>query len=141
MIKSVILMLFLLAAAAATAHPQEASGIVTKVIDGSTLEVSTLGCVRLADVASVPANSRAGLKAREFTRDSLANTQVFLDIDNQTGRDKDGCWMCVVYKALPNGTPNMNANFNQMYVDAGYGRKSDNPDTEFNPTNWSSEGG
>ncbi len=136
MMKSVILMLFLLTAAA-TAHPQEASGIVTKVVDGYTFEVSTLGCVRLADVASVPDNSRAGLKAREFTRDSLANTQVFLDIDNQTGRDKDGCWMCVVYKAFPNGTPNLNANFNQMYVNAGYGRKSNNPDTEFNPANWS----
>jgi endonuclease YncB( thermonuclease family) len=136
MIKSVILILFLLAMAA-TAHPQEAKGIVTKILDGSTFEVGTLGCVRLADIVSVPASSMSGLKAREFTRDTIANTQVFLDIDNQTGQDKDGCWMCVVYKAYPNGTPNMNANFNQMYVNAGYGRISDNPDTEFDPANWS----
>jgi endonuclease YncB( thermonuclease family) len=140
MMKSIIFILLLIAATAA-AHPQEAKGIVTKILDGSTFEVSTLGCVRLADVASVPANSMAGLKAREFTRDSIANIQVFLDIDNQTGQDKDGCWMCVVYKAYPNGTPNMNANFNQMYVNAGYGRISDNPDTEFNPDNWSSPKG
>jgi endonuclease YncB( thermonuclease family) len=140
MMKSIIFILLLIAATAA-AHPQEAKGIVTKILDGSTFEVSTLGCVRLADVASVPANSMAGLKAREFTRDSIANIQVFLDIDNQTGQDKDGCWMCVVYKAYPNGTPNMNANFNQMYVNAGYGRISDNPDTEFNPANWSNPKG
>lgn len=140
MMKSIIFILLLIAATAA-AHPQEAKGIVTKIVDGSTFEVSTLGCVRLADVVSVPASSMAGLKAREFTRDSIANTQVFLDIDNQTGQDKDGCWMCIVYKAYPNGTPNMNANFNQMYVNAGYGRISDNPETEFNPANWSSPKG
>ncbi len=136
MMKLIVFALFLIIAAAA-AHPQEAKGIVTKILDGSTFEVHPLGCVRLADVVSVPAGSTAGVKAREFTRDSIANTQVFLDIDNRTGKDKDGCWMCVVYKAYPNGTPNINANFNQMYVNAGFGRRSDNPDTEFIPENWS----
>lgn len=137
MMKSVILILFLLSAAA-TAHPQEAKGIITKIVDGATFEVNTIGCVRLADIVSVPANSMGGIRAREFSRDTIGNTPVFLDIDNQTGKDKDGCWMCVVYRAFPNGTPNLNANFNQVYVNAGYGRISDNPDTEFNPTNWSS---
>lgn len=140
MIKYAIFILFLIAIAA-SAHPEEAKGIVTKIIDGNTFEVNSLGCVRLADVASVPANSMAGLRAREFTRDTIGNTQVFLDIDNQTGQDRDGCWMCVVYRAYPNGTPNLNTNFNQMYVNAGYGRISDNPDTEFNPANWSSKSG
>lgn len=135
--KRYAVLILLLLTAAAAANPQEAMGIVTKILDGSAFEVNTLGCVRLADIASVSANSMAGLKAREFTRDSIANTQVFLDIDNQTGLDKEGCWMCVVYKAFPNGTPNLNANFNLMYVNAGYGRISDNPDTEFNPNNWS----
>ncbi len=138
--KYVILSLFLLAVAA-TAHPQEAKGIITKIIDGATFETNTLGCIRLADIVSVPASSIGGLRAREFSRDTIANTQVFLDIDNQTGQDKDGCWMCVVYKAYPNGTPNLNANFNQMYVNAGYGMISNDPNTEFNPANWSSSSG
>ncbi len=43
--------------------------------------------------------------------------------------------MCVVYKAYPNGTPNLNANFNQMYVNAGYVRINNNPDKEFDPAN------
>ncbi len=140
MIKSVILILFVLATAAA-AHPQEAKGIVTKILDGATFEVNTMGCVSLADIVSAPANSVGGIRAREFSRDTIANTMVFLDIDNQTGQDKDGCWMCVVYKAYPNGTPNLNANFNQMYVNAGYGMISNNPATEFNPANWSSSSG
>jgi hypothetical protein len=95
-----------------------------------------LGCIRLADVMSVNANSQAGLDAREFTRDNLMGTQVFLDIDNKTGRDKSGCLMCVVYRANANGTANLKKNFNKMYVDAGYGMPNDDPLTEFDPGRW-----
>jgi len=140
MMKYIILILFVLTAAA-TAHPQEAKGIVTKIIDGATFEVNTMGCVRLADIVSASANTLGGIRAREFSRDTIANTMVFLDIDNQTGQDKDGCWMCVIYKPYPNGTPNLNANFNQMYANAGYGMIINNPSTEFNPANWSSSSG
>lgn len=109
---------------------------MTRIIDGVTFEVSSLGCVRLADVVSVNANSQAGLNAREFTRDNLMGTQVFLDIDNQTGQDNGGCWMCVVYKANANGTANLKKNFNKMYADAGYGMARDDPRTEFDPMSW-----
>jgi hypothetical protein len=109
---------------------------VTRIIDGTTFEVSSLGCVRLADVMSVNANSQAGLDAREFTRDNLMGTQVFLDIDNKTGLDKGGCWMCVVYRANANGTADLMKNFNKMYVDAGYGMARDDPQTEFDPMSW-----
>ncbi|MDD4162491.1 MAG: hypothetical protein PHW87_08420 [Methanothrix sp.] len=130
-----MIILFLLTLTASS-HPEEAKGVVTRIIDGSTFEVSELGCVRLADVASVNANSQAGLNAREFTRDNLMGTQVFLDIDNQTGRDAGGCWMCVVYRANANGTANLKKNFNKMYVNAGYGMLKDDPKTEFDPANW-----
>ena len=63
-------------------------------------------------------------------------TQVFLDIDNKTGQDKGGCWMCVVYKANANGTANLKKNFNKMYANAGYGMLNDDPQTEFDPTSW-----
>ena len=130
-----IIILFLLTLIASS-HPEEASGAVTRIIDGATIEVSSLGCVRLADVISANLNSRAGLNAREFTRDNLMGTQVFLDIDNQTGQDKGGCWMCVVYMANANGTANLKKNFNKIYVDAGYGMLKDDPQTEFDPTSW-----
>ena len=110
--------------------------MVTRITDGVTFEVSSLGCVRLADVMSVNPNSQAGLEAREFTRDNLMGTQVFLDIDNKTGPDKGGCWMCVVYRANANGTANLEKNFNKMYVDAGHGMARDDPQTEFDPGNW-----
>jgi hypothetical protein len=121
----------------ASSHPEEAKGVVTRIIDGATFEVTELGCVRLADIVSVPANSRSGLNAREFTRDNLMGTQVFLDIDDKTGQDSGGCWMCMVYKANANGTPNLLASYNKMYADAGYGMIRDNIKTEFDPKNWS----
>jgi hypothetical protein len=133
--KMATIILFMLTMTASS-YPEEYAGVVTGIIDGVTFDVSSLGCVRLADVASVSANSLAGLKAREFTRDNLMGTQVFLDIDNQTGLDKGGCWMCVVYRANANGTANLRENFNKMYVNAGYGMQRDDPRTEFDPLNW-----
>ena len=133
--KMAIIIIFLLILTVSS-RPDEAVGVVTRITDGVTFEVSTLGCVRLADVMSVNANSQAGLNAREFIRDSLMGTQVFLDIDNQTGRDKGGCWMCMVYRANANGTANLKKSFNKMYVDAGYGMLKDDPQTEFDPSSW-----
>ncbi|MCJ7444306.1 MAG: hypothetical protein MUO26_07230 [Methanotrichaceae archaeon] len=80
--------------------------MVTSIISGSSFEVSGIGCVRLADIMSSSENTLSGLKAREFTRDQLMGTQVFLDLDNKTGREPDGCWQAVVYKSFRNGTPN-----------------------------------
>lgn len=133
--KTAMIILFLLTLTASS-YPEEAVGVVTRIVDGVTFEVSELGCVRLADVMSVNANSLAGLDAREFTRDNLMGTQVFLDIDNQTGQDEGGCWMCVAYRANANRTANLKKNFNKMYADAGYGMRRDDPQTEFDPKSW-----
>ena len=132
----IAMIILLLLAANASAHPEEAVGVVTRITDGTTFMVSNLGCVRLADVASVIPNSQSGLDAREFTRDNLMGTQVFIDIDNKTGQDKGGCWMCVVYKAHANGSIDLSKNFNKMYVDAGYGMARDDLQTEFDPMEW-----
>ncbi|VVB71996.1 Uncharacterised protein [uncultured archaeon] len=133
--KMVIIILFMITLTSSS-HPEEAVGSVTRIMDGTTFEVSDLGCVRLADVVSDNANTLFGVKAREFTRDNLMGTQVFLDIDNKTGQDKSGCWLCVVYKANANGTANQKKNFNKMFVDAGYGFIRDDPATEFDPAKW-----
>jgi hypothetical protein len=136
MMKCILILLFLLVAA--TAAQPEASGVVTQIFSGATFEVSGVGCVRLADVVDLPAGSFGGLEGREFTRDHLMGTQVFLDIDNQTGKDDSGCLPCLVYVAYPNGTPNLRALYNKIYTDAGYGMVKDDPKTEFHPQDWAS---
>jgi hypothetical protein len=134
--KAIILLILLALASSGNGHPREAQGIVTRIISGVAFEVSGLGCVELADVKGVPAESRAGLNAREFSRDNLASTQVFLDIDNKTGKAASGCWCCVVYKAYSNGTPNLNANYNKIFADSDFGMISDDSSNEFDPATW-----
>ena len=139
MMKCILIILILLTASAA-ALPNEANGVVTQIFGGATFAVSGIGCVRLADVVDLPAGTLGGLNGREFTRDHLMGTQVFLDIDNRTGKDESGCLLCLVYMAYPNGTPDLHAVYNKIYTDAGYGRTRDDPTTEFNPQDWASSG-
>jgi hypothetical protein len=134
--KTIVFITLILMVSLASCHPEEAKGVVTRITDGATFDVSELGCVRLADVMSAPSSSLAGISSREFTRNNLMGTQVFLDIDNQTGQDKSGCWMCVVYKANANGTADLDKNFNKIYADAGCGMLRDDPKTEFDPMSW-----
>jgi endonuclease YncB( thermonuclease family) len=129
----VLSMLLLIAATAAS--PDEASGIVTQVKTGDVFMVDGLGCVRLADVKA-PESAREALLSQEFTMQTLLNTQVFLDIDNQTSRDENGCLIAMVYRATINGTPNLNANFNRMIVDAGHAVVQDDKRNEFDPAGW-----
>ena len=94
--------------------------------------------MRLADIMSCSVNTLSGVKAREFTQDQLMGTQVFLDLDNKTGRESDICWQAVVYKPFRNGTPNLKANYNQIFVNAGYGIIRDSNNNEFDPKDWKS---
>lgn len=120
---------------AATASPNEASGIVTQVVAGDIIAVDTVGCVKLADVRA-PETAREALLSQEFTMQTLLNTQVFVDIDNQIGRDENGCWIGVVYRANSNGTPNLRYNFNRMLVESGHAVVQNDTRNEFDPAGW-----
>jgi endonuclease YncB( thermonuclease family) len=128
-------LLMLVLIAAASASPYEASGIVTQVKAGDVFFVDGVGCVKLADV-KVPETPREALLAQEFTMQTLLDTQVFLDIDDQGSRDGNGCLISVVYRYGQNGTPNLNANFNRMLVEAGFAVVQDDTRNEFDPTSW-----
>jgi hypothetical protein len=67
--KTIVFITLIIMASLASCHPEEAKGVVTRITDGATFEVSEFGCVRLADVMSAPSSSMAGISAREFTRD------------------------------------------------------------------------
>ena len=104
----------------AAASPNEASGIVTRVVDGDTFEVQGFGLVSLAGVISPEMGTYAGSYARDFTDTHLLNTQVFLDIDESAAKKDDGSISCTVYLSGHDGKPNLNKCFNEMIVDAGY---------------------
>jgi hypothetical protein len=79
---------------------------------------------------------REYLYAQEFTWQMLLNSQVYLDIDDLKGDDGNGCMVALVYRANKNGTPNIDANFNRMLVDAGKAVVEDDPGNEFDPAAW-----
>ena len=85
--KIVVLFLIMILTIIAGAYPNEFEGIVTSITNGTTFNVSGLGCVRLADINTFSPSSWNGIKAREFTRDQLMGIEVFLDLDNKTGKD------------------------------------------------------
>ena len=114
------------------ARPDEASGVVQSVDKGDTFNVDGFGKVHLADVSCPDTTVYPGVQAKEFALENLVGVRVFLDIDNGTGRDPEGITNCMVYLCSPEGTPDLNRNFNVMMVESGHGTVSRDPRSEFN---------
>ena len=135
-ISKITLCFFLLALVALTAgRPDEASGVVLQILDGETFEVQGVGLVKLADINGPAIGSMDWVHAREYAMENLLGSQVFLDVDQRSGRDS-GSAVCVAYLANANGTPNLNKNFNMMMVKAGFATLKDDSGNEFDPSRW-----
>jgi micrococcal nuclease len=119
-----------------SALPDEASGVVLKVVDGETFEVQGFGRVRLADIDSPEMGTIEGVRAREYTLENLLGVQVFLDVDDCMRKKPNGEAVCVAYLANRNGTPNLNKNFNKMIVQSGYAAVRNDTRNEFDPSQW-----
>lgn len=126
----------MIASSMAAALPDEVTGLVTYVADGDTFTVEDLGDVRLADINCPELDATGGPEAKEFTRSSLLNRRVYLDIDDKTEKDRYGRYVCVVYLSSPEGTADPGQNFNRMLVDSGHAVVEDVKDNEFNPADW-----
>ena len=141
--KAVFMLSMLLLITLAAGAPDEATGRVSKVVDGDTFDVTLdshdsritedLIRIRLADIDTPevrgPKACEAGKKASAYTRTWLLNTFVSLDLDNKTGKDSYGRWVAVCY--LQDGR-----NFNKMLVDAGHAVIKDFKSNEFDPGSW-----
>jgi len=149
--KKPILTFLLLAAilpVATLAAPNEASGIVTNVVDGDTFDIrieqtdpritQIIERVRLADVDSPEMSTSDGPLAKEFTAAILLNKLVWLDIDDRSedGRGPYDRLVCVVYLADSNGLPILSPPFNRILVDSGYAEMEDYTTNEFDPNEW-----
>jgi len=136
----------------ALAAPDEASGVVTNVVDGDTFDLRIektdprilyeIERVRLADVDSPEMSSPEGPLAKNYTTETLLGQKVWLDIDNESksGRDMYGRLLAVVYLEDLNGTINTTHPFNRLLVDAGFAVVKDFTNNEFDPAAWWEEG-
>jgi micrococcal nuclease len=121
---------------AASASPNEASGIVSSVINGDTFEVQGFGLVKLANINCPEMGTMEGVHAREFAMENLLGAQVFLDIDDRAREKTKGARPCLVYLANRNGTPDLNKNFNKMIARAGFAAIKNDSRSEFDPRRW-----
>ena len=85
----------------AFALPDEATGIVTNIVDGCTIDVSELGRVQLADIECPAIDTAEGTQARDFTAQWLLDRKIFLDLDNRTGSDQRAHWIAVSILPTP----------------------------------------
>jgi micrococcal nuclease len=142
-----VIMALLLMLSLAAGSPEEATGRVSKVVDGDTFDVQLqshdsritedLIRIRLADIDCPETRGlkacEAGRKASTYTRSWLLGKNVFLDLDNKTGKDEFGRWVAVCYLD-DNGKPGKN--FNRQLVDAGQAVIKDFKNNEFDPKSW-----
>ena len=131
----------------AAGSPDEATGRVSKVVDGDTFDVALdshdnritedLIRVRLADIDCPETRGskacQAGKDAPNYTRTWLQSSHVFLDLDDKTGTDQYGRWVAVVYLSE---SARAGRNFNKMLVDAGHAVIKDFKNNEFDPGSW-----
>jgi len=134
--RSIFLALLLISAPLASNASIEASGIVTRVIDGDTIEVQGFGQVSLADVKCPEMGTIEGVHAREYALENLLDVQVFLDKDDMAATNADGSIPCLVYLPGSDGKPNLNKIFNKMTVMAGHAVIRNNTRSEFDPAQW-----
>jgi len=132
--------------------PDEASGIVTNVVDGDTFDlridktdpriIYEIERVRLADVDSPEMSTPEGEPAKVYTTEALLGKKVWLDIDDKSrdGRDPYGRLIAVVYLEDLDGTINTTHPFNRLLVDAGHAIVKDFTNNEFDPATWWEEG-
>lgn len=131
MINLILQALLILALLMPTAISYDASGVVTRVLDGDTIEIQDVGRIRLADVDCPEMNRLGGQEAAAFATGILLNKTVYLDIDSRSIHDNTESEreVCIVY--LENGS-----NFNRMMVDTGHAYVQDYTSNEFSPADW-----
>jgi micrococcal nuclease len=142
-----ILIFAIMALPIALSAPDEASGVVTYVVDGDTLDIrinktdprieTTIERIRLADLDSPEMSTPEGALAKNFTAAILLNKTVWLDIDDKAedGRDLNGRLVCVLYLTDLEGQPITSPCFNRILVDSDHAEMKDYWN-EFNPSEW-----
>jgi|GEM_PF-1794552 len=135
----------------ALAAPDEASGVVTNIIDGDTFDIwiektdsriiYEVERVRLADVYAPDISKSEGPQAAIFATEALLGKRVWLDIDDLSGdgRDSDERIIAVVYLEDLSGGINATP-FNRLLVDAGFAVVEDDANNEFDPDKWWTRG-
>jgi len=108
------------------------SGKVTYIVDGDTLDVNTVGRIRLADIDTPEIDESGGSEARIYLSSLVYPLTVYVDIDDVYGTDIYGRIVAVIYIQY-NSTHVKN--INKAMLVSGHAVIW-NFQNEFNPYSW-----
>jgi len=139
--KKVICLVFLITASISLSLPVfrvkaweiDANGTATYIVDGDTLDIDSIGRVRLADIDCPEMGDPGAEEATQFLESLVYNKNVYVDIDDIYGTGPYGRIIAVLYVYYDE---NHLKNVNQAILDAGHAEIADY-DNEFNPYEWS----
>jgi len=108
------------------------SGTVTYIVDGDTVDVSSVGRIRLADIDAPDAGEAGKEAATNYISSLIYQKTVYIDIDDVYGTDKYGRIVAVLYVYYD---ANHVKNVNKAMLDSGHATIW-NFDNEFDPYSW-----
>lgn len=128
------------------ALPDETVGRVVSVISGDSLGVemfigdtrtNEIDSIKLADIEVPSTVTPAGKDAQKYALALLKNQTVYLDIEDNASMSRN-YWsqlICVVYLMDSDFRP-VWPPVNRIMVDSGHAAVKDDPNNEFNSSNW-----
>jgi len=129
---STFLILFSSLISDGTCYEIDDSGTVTYIVDGDTVDVSSVGRIRLADIDAPDAGEAGKEAATNYLSSLIYQKTVYIDIDDVYGTDVYGRIVAVLYVYYD---ANHVKNVNKAMLDSGHATIW-NFDNEFDPYSW-----
>jgi len=109
------------------------TGTVYNIVDGDTIDVTSVGRIRLADIDCPEPSEPGGPEASQYISALIYQKEVYVDVDDITGTDPYGRVVAVIYVYYDDTRLK---NVNKAMVVAGHADIWDFDDNEFNPYSW-----
>ncbi len=109
------------------------TGTVYNIVDGDTVDVTSVGRIRLADIDCPESGEAGGAAATQYIGSLIYQKEVYVDVDDITGTDPYGRVVAVIYVYYDD---NNLKNVNKAMLVAGHAEIWDFDNNEFNPYSW-----
>jgi len=132
---ALLLVAFTVAVVKADTFKIDKEGQVDQVIDGDTFNLKSGDKIRLADIDAPDSNDPGYQRATDYLTDlfNQYGWYVFLDVDNVTGTDAYGRWICV---AFVNYNVTHYLNVNRAMIESRNAYIDNYANNEFDPYSW-----
>ncbi|KKM61655.1 hypothetical protein LCGC14_1529560 [marine sediment metagenome] len=108
------------------------TGNVYYIYDGDTLNATSVGIIRLADIDTPESNESGYIAAKNYLSSLVNNELIYIDVDDVYGTDIYGRTVAIIYVRYDNERL---LNVNLALLNGGYAVLEDHPN-EFNPNDW-----